>query len=186
MNVSLRGPTYRENSHANHTWDSPSRQSACFRVPEPRPAWVRFLSPAPLLVVWRIPTLTIRVAVLTIRAQLLRRTPSHLQGRPVKPRASPEARCGASGKVRQHRLGLESEFECSSFASRTRRHALKFDEPGHDDVPRSGAPQWVSIAYQCGPLCSPVSSAARPAKVSDPLVHTGAQTVLSYVGRPGW
>jgi hypothetical protein len=36
--------------------------TACFQAPEPRPAWVRFLSPAPLLVVWRIPTLTIRVA----------------------------------------------------------------------------------------------------------------------------
>jgi hypothetical protein len=30
----LRCPTYRENSHANHTWDSSSRQSACFSAPE--------------------------------------------------------------------------------------------------------------------------------------------------------
>src|ERR1700732_4073193 len=46
--VALPGPTYRENSHANHTWDSPSRQSACFSAPEAPPVWVRFPSPAPL------------------------------------------------------------------------------------------------------------------------------------------
>src|SRR5882724_6488534 len=39
--VSLRGPTYRENSHADHTWHSPSRQTACFQAPEAPPVWVR-------------------------------------------------------------------------------------------------------------------------------------------------
>src|ERR1700722_11605112 len=48
VDVSLRCPTYRENSHANHTWDPRLRQSACFSAPEAPPAWVRFPSPAPL------------------------------------------------------------------------------------------------------------------------------------------
>jgi hypothetical protein len=43
-----RCPTYRQNSHANHTWHSPSRQTACFLVPEAPSPWVRFPSPAPL------------------------------------------------------------------------------------------------------------------------------------------
>ena len=47
--VALRCPTYRENSHANHTWHPPSRQTACFQVPEATSLWVRFPSPAPLL-----------------------------------------------------------------------------------------------------------------------------------------
>jgi hypothetical protein len=38
----------RENSHANHTWDLPSRQNTCFQGPEALPVWVRFPSPAPL------------------------------------------------------------------------------------------------------------------------------------------
>ena len=45
--VALRGPTYRENSHANHTWHPPSHKTACFQgsgLPSP---WVRFPSPAP-------------------------------------------------------------------------------------------------------------------------------------------
>jgi hypothetical protein len=42
------GEGYRENSHANQTWDSPSRQTACFLAPEAAPVWVRFPSPAPL------------------------------------------------------------------------------------------------------------------------------------------
>jgi hypothetical protein len=46
--VALRGPTYRENSHANHTWCWHSRQTACFKGPEPPSLWVRFPSPAPL------------------------------------------------------------------------------------------------------------------------------------------
>jgi hypothetical protein len=45
--VALRGPTYRENSHANHTWHSPSQQSAYFQAPEAPAVWVRFPSPAP-------------------------------------------------------------------------------------------------------------------------------------------
>jgi hypothetical protein len=48
LHVALRGPTYRENSHANHTWHSPSRQTACFQEPVAPPVWVRFPSPAPL------------------------------------------------------------------------------------------------------------------------------------------
>ena len=64
--------------------------------------------------------------------------------------------------------------------------ALSFDELRRGDGPRSGASPLVSMGYQCGPLCNPVSSGARPAKVSDPLVHTGAQTVLSCVGQPEW
>jgi len=57
IDVALRCPTYRHNSHANHTWDSPLRQSACFSVPEAPPVWVRFPSPAPISVVSRWPML---------------------------------------------------------------------------------------------------------------------------------
>ena len=32
--VALRGLTYRENSHTNHTWHSPSQQSAFFPAPD--------------------------------------------------------------------------------------------------------------------------------------------------------
>jgi hypothetical protein len=56
--VALRGPTYRENSHANHTWHPQSHQSACFKGSEAPAVWVRFPSPAPLFVVWRVPTLS--------------------------------------------------------------------------------------------------------------------------------
>jgi Phage integrase, N-terminal SAM-like domain len=35
--AALRGPTYRHNSHAHHTWDSSSHQIACFQAPEGRP-----------------------------------------------------------------------------------------------------------------------------------------------------
>jgi len=45
--VASRGPTYRENSHANHTWQSPSHQTFYFIVPDAPPVWVRFPSPAP-------------------------------------------------------------------------------------------------------------------------------------------
>jgi hypothetical protein len=47
--VALRGPTYRENSHANHTWHMNSHDTACFLVHEAPSLWVRFPSPAPLL-----------------------------------------------------------------------------------------------------------------------------------------
>jgi hypothetical protein len=53
----LRGPTYHENSHASHTWHPRSHQTACFQGPEARSPWVRFPSPAPLFVVWRVATL---------------------------------------------------------------------------------------------------------------------------------
>jgi hypothetical protein len=43
----IRGPTYRENSHANHTSHPSSHQTACFLAPEAQPVWVRFPSPAP-------------------------------------------------------------------------------------------------------------------------------------------
>src|SRR6266403_2067689 len=43
--VALHGPTYRENSHANHTWHRQSHQSACFKGPDPSSVWVRFPSP---------------------------------------------------------------------------------------------------------------------------------------------
>jgi hypothetical protein len=56
--VALRCPTYLENSHANHTWHSPSQQSDCFLAPKAPAVWVRFPSPAPLFVAWRIPTLS--------------------------------------------------------------------------------------------------------------------------------
>jgi hypothetical protein len=46
--VALRGPTYRENSHANHTWQWHSHETACSLVPEVPSPWVRFPSPAPL------------------------------------------------------------------------------------------------------------------------------------------
>jgi hypothetical protein len=46
--VSVRGPTYRENSHANHTWHQLSQQTACFKGSEAPSVWVRFPSPAPL------------------------------------------------------------------------------------------------------------------------------------------
>ncbi len=46
--VSLRGPTYHENSHAHHTWDALLHQTACFLGPEAPPVWVRFPSPAPI------------------------------------------------------------------------------------------------------------------------------------------
>ena len=45
--VVLRGPTYRENSHANHTWHQHSHQTAYFMGSKAPPAWVRFPSPAP-------------------------------------------------------------------------------------------------------------------------------------------
>jgi hypothetical protein len=46
--VALRCPTYRENSHANHTWHQHSHQTACFLDPNALSPWVRFPSPAPL------------------------------------------------------------------------------------------------------------------------------------------
>jgi len=46
--VALRGPTYHENSHANHTWHPQSHQTACSTDSEAPPVWVRFPSPAPL------------------------------------------------------------------------------------------------------------------------------------------
>src|ERR1700679_14562 len=49
--VALRSPTYRENSHANHTRNPQARQSACFSAPAAPPVWVRFPSPAPSFVV---------------------------------------------------------------------------------------------------------------------------------------
>jgi hypothetical protein len=36
--VALRGPTYRENSHATHTWYPPSQQSAYFLAQKAPPA----------------------------------------------------------------------------------------------------------------------------------------------------
>jgi hypothetical protein len=39
--VALRGPTYRENSHANHTWHQHSHQTACLKGSEASPVWVR-------------------------------------------------------------------------------------------------------------------------------------------------
>ncbi len=53
-----RGPTYRENSHANHTWHQHSHQTACFKDSEAPPVWVRFPSPAPFFVAWRVLTLS--------------------------------------------------------------------------------------------------------------------------------
>ncbi len=47
--VAVHGPTYRENSHANHTWSPPSRQSVCFSARNVPSVWVRFPSPAPFL-----------------------------------------------------------------------------------------------------------------------------------------
>ncbi len=45
--VSLRCPTYLENSHANHTWHQQSRETASFKGSEAPSPWVRFPSPAP-------------------------------------------------------------------------------------------------------------------------------------------
>jgi hypothetical protein len=56
--VALRGPTYREDSHANHTWYPQSGQAACFQDSEAPSLWVRFPSPAPPFVVWRVPALS--------------------------------------------------------------------------------------------------------------------------------
>jgi hypothetical protein len=39
--IAVHGPTYRENSHANHTWNPPSRQSACFSARNVPSVWVR-------------------------------------------------------------------------------------------------------------------------------------------------
>jgi hypothetical protein len=47
-------PTYRQISHANHTWRQHSPQTACFEGSKARSAWVRFPSPAPLFVAWRV------------------------------------------------------------------------------------------------------------------------------------
>jgi hypothetical protein len=55
--VALRCPRYRENSRANHTWHHHSRQSAYFKGSKVRSPWVRFPSPAPLFVAWRVPAL---------------------------------------------------------------------------------------------------------------------------------
>src|ERR1700722_15003965 len=56
--VALRCPTYRENSHANHTWHRPPHKTAYFHGSELSSPWVRFPSPAPLLVAWRVPALS--------------------------------------------------------------------------------------------------------------------------------
>jgi hypothetical protein len=56
--VALRCPTYREKSHANHTWHQRSHETACFLVPDAPSLWVRFPSPAPFFVVWRIAALS--------------------------------------------------------------------------------------------------------------------------------
>ena len=45
--VAVRGPTYRENSHANHTWNPQLHRTACFKASEATSVWVRFPSPAP-------------------------------------------------------------------------------------------------------------------------------------------
>ena len=50
--MSLCCPTYRENSHANHTWHHRSHQTTCFKGSEAPSLWVRFPSPAPFFVVW--------------------------------------------------------------------------------------------------------------------------------------
>jgi hypothetical protein len=52
--VALRCPTYRENSHANHTWNPQLHQTTYFKSSEAMPVWVRFPSPAPLLVAWHV------------------------------------------------------------------------------------------------------------------------------------
>ena len=46
--VFLRGPTYRQNSPAIHTWNPQSHQTGCFKGSDAPPVWVRFPSPAPL------------------------------------------------------------------------------------------------------------------------------------------
>jgi hypothetical protein len=56
--VALRCPTYRENSHANHTWHQGLHETACFLVPAAPSPWVRFPSPAPLFVGSHWPTYT--------------------------------------------------------------------------------------------------------------------------------
>jgi hypothetical protein len=53
--VALRCPTYRENSHANHTWHQHPQETSCFIVPAAPSPWVRFRSFAPLFVVSRWP-----------------------------------------------------------------------------------------------------------------------------------
>src|SRR6266403_4314747 len=50
--VALRCPTYRENSHANHTWHQHSHQTACLKGSEAPSPWVRFPSPAPIIDPW--------------------------------------------------------------------------------------------------------------------------------------
>jgi hypothetical protein len=76
--VSLRGPTYHENSHAHLTWDLPSRLTACFPALEALPAWVRFPSPAPFF--W----LTLAYVVLgRARAKLSVPTVSSRHDRPL-------------------------------------------------------------------------------------------------------
>lgn len=40
--LALRGPTYRENSHANHTRHPPSHKTACFQGSELPSPWLRF------------------------------------------------------------------------------------------------------------------------------------------------
>lgn len=66
------------------------------------------------------------------------------------------------------------------------RRVLKLDEPKRDDAQCSGAPHRAPTVSRCGPRCNLVSIAARPAKVSDLLVHTGAQTIPSCVDQPRW
>src|ERR1700679_3352271 len=56
--VALRCPTYREKSHANHTWHQHSHETACSLAPAAPSPWVRFPSPAPFFVVWRIAALS--------------------------------------------------------------------------------------------------------------------------------
>jgi hypothetical protein len=65
--VALRGPTYRENSHANHTWHPQSHQTACSKASEAPPEWVRFPSPAPLFVVWCVPASSLEAAQVTVQ-----------------------------------------------------------------------------------------------------------------------
>jgi hypothetical protein len=49
IDISLRGPAYYENSHANRTWYQHSHHTTCFKDSETPALWVRFPSPAPLL-----------------------------------------------------------------------------------------------------------------------------------------
>jgi len=89
-----------------------------------------------------------------------------------------EALIRLSGPASEFSSSLWRAFRTDARSGSTSRNAT---------TPRClGAPRRAPTVSQCGPRYNLVSIAARPAKVSDLLVHTGARTIPSCVGQPRW